>query len=90
MLGMRDRDFGWTIEMQVKALRYGLRCGELPVSYRKRTHGNSKVGGTLKGTVLAGYKILGWVLVEAVLRRGLHLSQFSGRGAQKRQSEAEH
>ena len=68
MLGMRDRDFGWTIEMQVKALRYGLRCGELPVSYRKRTHGNSKVGGTLKGTVLAGYKILSLIHISEPTR----------------------
>ncbi|MCP3959602.1 MAG: glycosyltransferase family 2 protein [bacterium] len=56
-LGMRDPNFGWTAEMQVKALRHGLRVTEVPVSYRRRI-GVSKITGTLKGTVLAGYKIL--------------------------------
>ena len=56
-LGMRDPNFGWTAELQVKALRHGLRVTEVPVSYRKRV-GVSKITGTLKGTVMAGYKIL--------------------------------
>ncbi len=56
-IDMRDRDFGWTAEMQVKALRHGLRVVEIPVSYRRRI-GVSKITGTLKGTLLAGYKIL--------------------------------
>ncbi len=56
-LRMEDPDFGWTAEMQVKALRHGLRVVEVPASYRKRV-GISKITGTLKGTVLAGYKIL--------------------------------
>ncbi len=56
-LAMQDRDFGWTAEMQVKAVRGGLRITEVPVSYRKRI-GVSKITGTLKGTALAGYKIL--------------------------------
>lgn len=56
-IGMRDPDFGWTAEMQVKALRFGLRVVEVPVSYRKRV-GVSKITGTVKGTILAGYKIL--------------------------------
>ena len=56
-LGMRDEDFGWTVEMQVKAARLGLNTVEIPVSYRKRI-GVSKVTGTLSGTVRAGYKIL--------------------------------
>jgi glycosyltransferase involved in cell wall biosynthesis len=56
-LEMGDPDFGWTAEMQVKALRRGLRVTEVPVSYRKRV-GQSKITGTVKGTVLAGYKIL--------------------------------
>lgn len=56
-LAMADPDFGWTAEMQVKALRRGLRVVEVPVSYRKRV-GVSKITGTVKGTVLAGYKIL--------------------------------
>jgi len=58
---MEDPDFGWTAEMQVKALRMKLRVAEVPVSYRKRV-GVSKITGTLRGTILAGYKILWTVL----------------------------
>ncbi len=61
-LGMRDRDFGWTCEMQVKALREGLRIAEVPVSYRRRV-GVSKITGTLSGTLRAGWKIL-WTIVR--------------------------
>jgi glycosyltransferase involved in cell wall biosynthesis len=57
LLGMADMTYGWTVEMQIKAAKHGLRCGEVPVSYRKRI-GESKVTGTLGGTVKAGYKIL--------------------------------
>ena len=60
-LEMNDPNFGWTAEMQVKALRRGLRVAEVAVSYRKRV-GVSKITGTVKGTVLAGYKILWTVL----------------------------
>jgi glycosyltransferase involved in cell wall biosynthesis len=60
-LEMRDPDFGWTAELQVKALKHDLRVLEVPVSYRRRV-GVSKITGTLKGTVLAGYKILWTVL----------------------------
>lgn len=60
-LGMSDPDFGWTAEMQVKALRRGLRVAEVPVSYRRRV-GVSKITGTLSGTLRAGYKILWTVL----------------------------
>lgn len=60
-LEMSDPDFGWTAEMQVKALRQGLRVTEVPVSYRRRV-GVSKITGTLRGTILAGYKILWTVL----------------------------
>jgi len=56
-LGMCDPDYGWTVEMQIKALKRGLRVVEVPVSYRARV-GTSKISGTLRGTVLAGYKIL--------------------------------
>ncbi|NEU08358.1 glycosyltransferase family 2 protein [Flavihumibacter sp. R14] len=56
-INMQDKTFGWTVEMQVKAARLKLRCREVPVSYRKRI-GISKVSGTFKGTILAGYKIL--------------------------------
>ncbi len=56
-LGMADRDFGWTVEMQIKAARAGLRTLEVPVPYRRRV-GKSKISGTVTGTVKAGWKIL--------------------------------
>ncbi len=61
-LGMRDRDFGWTAEMQVKAAKRGLRAMEVPVSYRRRRTGASKITGTFGGTLRAGAKILWTVL----------------------------
>jgi glycosyltransferase involved in cell wall biosynthesis len=60
-LAMGDPDFGWTAEMQVKALRHDLRVTEVPVSYRRRV-GVSKITGTVTGTLRAGYKILWTVL----------------------------
>ena len=60
-LGMRDPNFGWTAELQVKALRHGMRVIEVPVSYRRRV-GVSKITGTLVGTLRAGHKILWTVL----------------------------
>jgi hypothetical protein len=68
-LEMEDPDFGWTAEMQVKALRHGLRVVEVPVSYRKRV-GVSKITGTIQGTLRAGHKILWTVLRYAFGRRG--------------------
>ena len=59
-LGMRDRTFGWTVEMQVKAAKKGLRCAEVPVSYRKRI-GTSKITGTVAGSFMAGVKIV-WMI----------------------------
>ncbi|MXZ09892.1 MAG: glycosyltransferase family 2 protein [Gemmatimonadetes bacterium] len=56
-LNMRDKTFGWTVEMQVKAAKQALKIQEMPVSYRKRI-GVSKITGTLKGTLKAGWKIL--------------------------------
>lgn len=56
-LNMQDRNFGWTVEMQVKAVIHKLRVEELPVRYRRRI-GVSKISGTLSGTIKAGYKIL--------------------------------
>ncbi len=61
-LEMNDPDFGWTVEMQVKAAKQGLACTEIPVKYRKRI-GQSKVSGTVKGTILAGHKIL-WTIFK--------------------------
>ncbi|MBX7220274.1 MAG: glycosyltransferase family 2 protein [Blastocatellia bacterium] len=56
-LRMEDRNYGWTIEMQIKAVRAGLRIAEVPVRYRKRI-GQSKISGTLSGSFNAGRKIL--------------------------------
>ena len=60
-LGMSDPDFGWTIEMQIKAVKRGLRVMETPVRYRPRI-GKSKISGTVGGTILAGYKIITTIL----------------------------
>src|SRR5262245_36299127 len=68
-LEMRDRNFGWTVEMQVKAARRGLRVVEVPVDYRPRI-GRSKVSGTLSGTFRAGAKILGTIARHALNRAG--------------------
>jgi glycosyltransferase involved in cell wall biosynthesis len=65
-LAMADPNFGWTAEMQVKAVRRGLRCAEVPVSYRRRT-GVSKITGTVTGTIRAGYKIL-WTVARHIFR----------------------
>jgi len=67
-LGMSDRDYGWTVEMQIKACRQGLRVQELPVDYRPRI-GRSKVSGTVKGSVGAGVKIVGTILRHALAGR---------------------
>lgn len=56
-IDMQDRTYGWTVEMQVKAAKLKMKCVELPVDYRARI-GKSKISGTLKGTIMAGYKII--------------------------------
>lgn len=56
-IDMQDQTYGWTVEMQVKAAKLGMKCTEVAVNYRKRI-GQSKVTGTIKGTIGAGYKIL--------------------------------
>lgn len=63
-LNMQDRNYGWTVEMQVKAAKMGLRCTEVPVDYRRRI-GHSKVSGTIKGSILAGHKIL-WTIFKNI------------------------
>jgi glycosyltransferase involved in cell wall biosynthesis len=63
-LGMADPDFGWTVEMQIKAVKRGLRVLEVPVRYRPRI-GRSKISGTLRGAVLAGHKIVSTILRHA-------------------------
>jgi glycosyltransferase involved in cell wall biosynthesis len=67
-IGMVDTNFGWTVEMQVKALQQKLRVVEVPVSYRRRT-GVSKITGTVSGTVRAGSKILFTIFRYAIARR---------------------
>ena len=67
-LALRDRDYGWIIEMQVKAARVGLNVQEVPVPYRRRFSGRSKVSSTLRGTVGAGAKILYTLLRHATVR----------------------
>lgn len=64
-MDMKDKTFGWTVEMQVKAAKMGIRVCEVPVSYRRRI-GKSKISGTVQGTIKAGYKIL-----ATIFRHGL-------------------
>jgi glycosyltransferase involved in cell wall biosynthesis len=59
---MEDKTFGWTVEMQVKAAKNKFKCEEIPARYRKRI-GVSKVSGTIRGTILAGHKIL-WTIFK--------------------------
>ncbi len=65
-LDMQDQNFGWTVEMQIKAAKQRLKCTEVAVDYRKRI-GQSKVSGTFKGSIKAGYKIL-WTLFKYILK----------------------
>lgn len=61
-INMVDKTYGWTVEMQVKAARHKLKTAEVPVNYKKRI-GVSKVSGTIKGTFMAGYKII-WTIFK--------------------------
>lgn len=67
-LGMSDRNFGWTVEMQIKAARHKLRILEVPVPYRRRI-GQSKISGTIWGSLRAGWKILYLIGKYGCLRR---------------------
>jgi glycosyltransferase involved in cell wall biosynthesis len=64
-LGMEDKTYGWTVEMQLKAIKKNLIYTEVPVRYRKRI-GVSKVSGTVKGSIFAGIKILGWIFKYSI------------------------
>lgn len=68
-LSMRDTNFGWTIEMQVKAIQRGLRIIETPVAYRKRQAGQSKISGSVFGSAAAGAKIL-WTVAKYAIPGG--------------------
>jgi glycosyltransferase involved in cell wall biosynthesis len=61
-LGMREQTYGWNLEMQMRVARAGLRVLEIPVNHRCRTGGRSKVSGTLRGTFVAGTRILATLL----------------------------
>ncbi len=61
-LGMQDRAYGWTVEMQVRAIQLGLRIAEVPVDTRCRRYGRSKVGGTIRGVVGASAGILSTIV----------------------------
>ncbi|MEL6692754.1 MAG: glycosyltransferase family 2 protein [Pseudomonadota bacterium] len=83
-LNMQAPTFGWTVEMQVRALKLGLKCHEVPVSYRRRI-GVSKISGTIKGVIFAGAYILGTIFKEALLghrtvRGRLNASSYAGVG----------
>lgn len=62
VMKMEDKTFGWTVEMQLKAAKLGMKTTEVAVNYRKRI-GFSKISGTVKGTILAGYKII-WTIFK--------------------------
>ncbi|MDV7138095.1 glycosyltransferase family 2 protein [Maribacter sp. TH_r10] len=64
-LQMEDKTYGWTVEMQLKALKKRLTYIEVPVRYKKRI-GVSKVSGTVKGSIFAGIKILGWIFKYSI------------------------
>lgn len=64
-LNMEDKTYGWTVEMQLKALKQKLTCTEVPVNYRNRI-GVSKVSGTIKGAIFAGVKILSWIFKYSI------------------------
>ena len=66
-LNMSDKTYGWTVEMQLKVLNKAISYQEIRVSYRERI-GVSKVSGTLKGTIFAGIKIIGWIFKHYIFR----------------------
>jgi len=67
-LGMKEETYGWNLEMQMRAARAGLRILEVPVNHRRRTGGESKVSGSLRGTFLAGTRIIATLLRVALER----------------------
>lgn len=65
-LGMRELTYGWNLEMQMRVARAGLRVLEVPVAYRRRLGGESKVAGNLRGTMVAGFRIVTTLMRIAV------------------------
>ena len=68
-LGMREKTYGWNLEMQMRAARAGLRVREVPVHYRRRIGGQSKIAGSLSGSLKAGARILSTFARIALERR---------------------
>jgi glycosyltransferase involved in cell wall biosynthesis len=68
-LGMKEETYGWNLEMQMRAARSGLRILEVPVNHRCRTGGESKVSGTLRGSFVAGIRIIATLFRVAAERR---------------------
>ena len=66
-LNMSDKTYGWTVEMQLKVLQKAISYQEIKVNYRERI-GVSKVSGTVKGTIFAGIKIIGWIFKHYIFR----------------------
>jgi hypothetical protein len=75
---MSDRTFGWTVEMQIRALQAGLRVVERPLPYHVRTAGESKISRTVTGVVRAGTKIL-WVISRELWRGEQRSTETAGR-----------
>ncbi|MFZ2444821.1 MAG: glycosyltransferase family 2 protein [Syntrophobacteraceae bacterium] len=78
-LGMRDPNYGWTVEMQIRALKKGLRARELPIPYGKRKAGRSKVSRSLTGSIRAGAKIL-WIIGREIPGPGTRRPATNGGG----------
>src|SRR5712691_1998755 len=77
-LGMCELTYGWNIEMQMRAARAGLRILEIPVDYHRRSGGNSKVAGSLSGTIRAGARIIAtFVRVSTKARRSQRVHQLA-------------
>ena len=73
-LEMQDRGFGWTVEMQVKAIQHGLHMVEVPVHYRRRV-GRSKISGTVKGVVFTGISIISMIFKLALAKSSSKVSR---------------
>jgi len=73
-LEMQDRSFGWTVEMQVKAIQRGLLMAEVPVNYRRRV-GQSKISGTVKGVLFAGIGIISMIFKLALRKPSVRVSR---------------
>ncbi len=68
-IAMQDRGFGWTVEMQIRAVQLDAPFAEIPVHYRSRTHGRSKISGTIRGVFIAGSTILSTIAYHALWPR---------------------